>query len=214
MKNLKPRVLSTFVGGLLLIVAGVIFLFNNLGFFTLDWEMLIGPLFGIGGLVFLMVFILNTDHWWALIPGFILLGIGIIIFMNRSMETIADLWSGAVFLGMAGLAFMLIYITHRQQWWAIIPGGVLLTLAGVTLIPDESAVSGSVFFLGMAVTFGLVYILPKPGGRLTWAVFPAITLFLIGALVLVGVTDLIDFIWPAILLFGGIYVLYRAVKNK
>jgi len=214
MKKLKPGVLLSFVGGLLLIAAGVVFLLDNLGIIMLDWEMLVGPMFGIAGLVFLTAFILNTKHWWALIPGFVLVGIGIIIFMNRSMESAAELWSGAVFLGMLGLAFMLIYITHRVHWWAIIPGGVLLTLAGVTLISDGNNLSGGVFFLGLAATFGLVYLLPKPGGKLTWALFPAVVLLLIAALVLMGETNLIDYLWPAALLLGGIYILYRALRKK
>ncbi|MDY6866415.1 MAG: hypothetical protein SVT56_00685 [Chloroflexota bacterium] len=138
----KSRLLFSIVGGIILIAAGVIFLLDNIGLITLDWEMLIGPMFTLGGLVFLLMFIFNTSDWWALIPGFTLIGIGIIIFMGQNMESMAELWSGAVFLGLLGLAFLLIYITHRTNWWAIIPGGVLLTLAGVTLIPDESVLSG------------------------------------------------------------------------
>jgi hypothetical protein len=214
MKKMKPRVFMSLIGGLLLIAAGVVFLLDNLGIIMLDWELLVGPMFGVGGLIFLLVFILNTDHWWALIPGFVLMGIGVIIFMDQYQEATADLWGGAVFLGMLGLAFVLIYITHRNHWWSIIPGGVLLTLAGITLIPEGGVLTGGIFFLGLAVTFGLVYILPKPAGRLTWAVFPAVVLLLISVLVFLGVTDLIDFIWPAALLVGGTYILYRALRKK
>ena len=214
MKKIKLRTLMSLVGGVLLVAAGVIFLLANLDIITLDWEILVGPMFGIAGLIFLVVFILNTTHWWALIPGFVLMGIGIIIFMSQTMESTAELWSGAIFLGMIGLAFWLIYITHRNHWWAIIPGGILLTLAVVTLMPEKVLLSGGVFFLGLALTFGLVYILPKPDGKSTWAIFPAIVLLLIGLLVVLDVTNLIDFIWPVALLAGGGYVLFRALKKK
>lgn len=214
MKKSKTNFLLSVVGGILLVAAGVIFLLDNLGLIMLDWEMLIGPMFAIGGLVFLMVFILNTDDWWALIPGFILMGIGIIIFMGDNMQAVADRWSGAVFLGFLGLAFFLIYITHVNQWWAIIPGGVLLTLAGVTLVPGEGDVSGVIFFLGMALTFGLVYILPKPAGKLKWALYPAGILFLIGVLVALGAANLMDYLLPLVLLIAGGYVIYRSMRKK
>lgn len=210
----KSRLLFSIVGGIILIAAGVIFLLDNIGLITLDWEMLIGPMFTLGGLVFLLMFIFNTSDWWALIPGFTLIGIGIIIFMGQNMESMAELWSGAVFLGLLGLAFLLIYITHRTNWWAIIPGGVLLTLAGVTLIPDESVLSGGVFFLGMAATFGLVWLLPKPEGRLNWALYPAGILALIGLLVVLGATNLIHYVWPLALLIGGGFILYRALLKR
>lgn len=214
MKQSKPNFLLSVVGGILLVAAGVIFLLDNLGLIMLDWEILIGPMFGIGGLVFLMVFILNTDDWWALIPSFILMGIGIIVFMDDNMQAVADRWSGAVFLGFLGLAFFLIYITHVNQWWAIIPGGVLLTLAGVTLVPGEGDVSGVIFFLGMALTFGLVYILPKPAGRLKWALYPAGILLIIGVLVALGAANLMDYLLPLILLIAGGYVIYRSMRKK
>jgi len=49
MKKSKTNFLLSVVGGILLVAAGVIFLLDNLGLIMLDWEMLIGPMFGIGG---------------------------------------------------------------------------------------------------------------------------------------------------------------------
>lgn len=214
MEKSKIRILLSVVGGLLLVAAGVIFLLDNLEIIKLDWEVLIGPMFGVGGLVFLIVFIMDKKNWWALIPGFVLIGIGIIIFMSQNMESTAELWSGAVFLGLLGCAFVLVYLSHRDNWWAIIPGGVLLTLAGVTLLPDEGILAGGVFFLGMAATFGLVWVLPKPAGRLNWALYPAGILAFIGVLVILGATNLINFVWPVALLIGGGFILYRALRKK
>ena len=163
MKKSNARLLFSVVGGLLLIAAGVVFLLDNLELITLNWEMLIGPLFGVGGLVFLLVFILNTEDWWALIPGFALLGIGVIIFMGQ--QEFMENWTGAVFLGFLSIAFLLVYLFHHNHWWALIPGGVLLTLSGVTLLPEDGVLAGGVFFLGMALTFVMVYIAPKPSGK-------------------------------------------------
>ncbi len=213
MKKSTTRVLIPIVGGILLIAAGVIILLSNLGIITLDWEMLIGPLFAIGGLVFVLLFVLNTDGWWALIPGFVLMAIGLIIFMGEREVDLLEPWSGAIFLGFLGLAFFLIYISHREQWWAIIPGGALLTIAGVTLMTERELLSGMIFFLGLGMTFGLVYLLPKPAGRLKWALYPAGILFVIGVLMSLGVTKLLNFVWPVALLIAGGYVLYRAIRK-
>lgn len=213
MKKLRTSLLMPIVGGILLIAAGTIFLLNNLGVFQVNWELYIGPLFALGGLVFLFVFVLNTDEWWALIPGFVLIAIGVIIFMGQNLQSTADLWSGAIFLGFLGLSFLLIYIFHPNNWWAIIPGGVLLTLAGVTLVPGEGIMPGVVFFIGMAITFGLLYILPKPAGKLKWALYPAGILFLVGILVFLGAEDLMGFVWPVALLTAGGYIVYRALKK-
>lgn len=214
MKRSRTKILVPVVGGILLIAAGVIFLLNNFEIIDLNWEMLMGPLFAIGGLVFILVYIFNPKEWWSLIPGFVLMGIGLIIFMGQIMETAADNWSGVIFLGFLGLAFLIIYITHRNQWWAIIPGGVLLTLAGVTLIPDESTLTGVIFFLGLALTFGLLYLLPKPEGRLHWALYPAGILLAIGVLVLLGATDVMDFVLPLVLLILGGFFIIRALRKK
>ena len=213
MKNSKTKLLLPIIGGILLIAAGVIFLLNNLGMIEVNWEMYIGPLFALGGLVFLLVFILNKEDWWPLIPGFVLIAIGLIIFMDQNIAAVEEGWTGAVFLGLLGLAFLLIYVFHTENWWALIPGGVLMTLAGVTLVSDEGVLGGVIFFVGMALTFGLVYILPKPAGRLTWALYPAGILLLIGVLVFLGAENLMDFVWPVALLIAGGYIVYRALKK-
>lgn len=208
----KSKFLFSIVGGLLLVAAGIVFLLDNLDLINLDWEMLVGPMFGIGGLVFLLVFVMNVEDWWALIPGFALIGIGIIIFMSQ--QEIMESWTGAVFLGSLALAFLLIYIFHHNQWWSLIPGGVLLTLSGVTLLSDNGVLSGGVFFLGLALTFLMVYIAPKPAGKLTWALYPAAALLVVGTLATLGATNLINYVWPLALLAGGGYLIYRAAKKN
>ena len=213
MKQSKIRFWIPVIGGVLLVLAGVIILLNNFNVISLSWEWIIGPMFAVGGLVFLLVFILNTNEWWALIPGFVLVGLGLIIFMGQNFQTASEQWGGAIFLGMIGLAFAAIYLTHPENWWAVIPGGVLLTLAGTTLIEENTALSGGIFFLGLALTFGLLYILPKPSGKLTWALYPAAILLVVGVLAFLGATDLSGYILPAILLVIGGIVLFRATRK-
>lgn len=49
MKNSNRKLLLPIIGGILLIGAGVVFLLNNLGLIEVEWEMVIGPLFALGG---------------------------------------------------------------------------------------------------------------------------------------------------------------------
>ena len=54
--------------GLLLVLAGVLFLLNSIGTITIgDYQWAI--ILGIAGLAFLSVFLANREHWWALFPS-------------------------------------------------------------------------------------------------------------------------------------------------
>jgi len=201
------------LGGILLITLGTLLLLSNFNIITMDWSLAIGPAFAIGGLAFLAVYLLDRNNWWALIPGLVLIALGAIIFLEQVSENAADHWGGAIFLGAIGLSFWLIYLTKTSNWWAIIPAGVLSSLAVVTLVPENWLVSGSIFFIGLALTFAFVYILPKPEGRMKWALYPAAGLLLVGILATLGATNWLGFIWPSALLIGGGFLIYRAIRK-
>jgi len=213
MEKSKTRLLIPIIGGILLIAVGVLLLLDTLGVFQFAWGMLIGPLIGLGGLVFLAVFILFKKEWWAVIPGFILIAVGLSIFMDQQVQDFSGRWGGLIFLGILGLAFLLVYITHPGNWWAIIPAGVLITLGGISVLDVADWLQGGLLFLGLALTFGLVYILPKPAGKLKWALYPAAILLVISIAVFLGVENLINFVWPVALLVAGGYVVYRALRR-
>ncbi|MCX6028626.1 MAG: hypothetical protein NT169_04895 [Chloroflexi bacterium] len=198
--------------GILLVAVGILFLlqnFNVLGpFENLVWVLL----FGAGGLAFLFVVLTNHEHWWAVIPGFTLLGLAALIGFGEHLGALG----GALFLGAIGLSFWVIYAMRREFWWAVIPGGTLLTLAVVAalgeVIPGE--VVGGIFFLGLAATFGLVYLLPTPRGRMKWAWIPAAVLGIMGLLLIVTLGGWINIIWPIALIAAGAYVLYRTFVGR
>jgi len=214
MKKFNTKLLVPIVGGILLIIVGVVMLLDALELFEFEISMLIGPLLGIGGLIFLLVFILHKKEWWAIIPGFILIAIGISVFMDQRTQDFSGRWGGMVFLGILGLAFLLIFITHPENWWALIPAGVLISLGGISAIEGNDLLQGGLLFLGWAITFGLVYILPKPAGRLKWALYPAVILLLIGVVIFFGAQNLMNYVWPAALLIAGGYIIFRAMRGK
>jgi hypothetical protein len=193
--------------GALLVVIGVLFLMQNFDLFG-DLENLIWlVLFGGSGLAFLYVFATNQQRWWAVIPGFVLLSLGVLVGFGDRLGP----WGGALFLGSIGLAFGVIYFVHRDFWWAVIPAGVLVTLAAVAAMGDNlpGAATAGIFFLGLSATFALVYLLPVAEGRQRWAAIPALVLGVIGLLSALSLSGLINYIWAAGLIVGGVYLLRR-----
>lgn len=209
------RVGTRILWGVLLIFVGVLFLLQSLGvvrFAVVLWPALIG----IASLAFLFVFLrAPRTNWWAAIPGFVLLGVAGIIALDQLAPELGEVWSGPLFLGGIALAFWVIYLFNPEQWWAVIPGGVLLTLAVVAGLSPvlEGVETGGIFFFGLGLTFALLALLPTPEGRLTWSIIPAIVLMVMGALITAAAAELINYVWPVVLIVGGLYLLYRTFRS-
>jgi len=178
MRGVKARVVLS----LLMIAAGVLFLLQNLGFLEGASAILWALAFAGAGGAFLYVYLSARVHWWALIPGFTLLGIGGLIAGDNFVPQYADILGAPLLMGCISLSFWIIYLTNRESWWAIIPGGVLLTVG--IFVGLESLIEGvelvGVFFLGRGLTFALLTLLPTPEGRMRWALIPAAVLLIMG----------------------------------
>jgi hypothetical protein len=74
--------------------------------------------------------------------------------------------------------------------------------------------TGGVFFLGLAVTFLVLFFLPESRGRQTWAIFPAAVLGVMGLGfgLLSGSTARL--IWPAVLILLGLFFIARAAMRR
>jgi len=210
-KWLESRVLW----GSLLILAGILFLLQNIFAFEfgdLFWTIILG----LAGLFFLSVFISNRAQWWSLIPGVTLLSIALMILLSTLFPEVGELLSGSIVLGGIGLSFVLIYLTNREHWWTIIPAGVLLTLALVvgleSLISESDFIS--IFFVGLGITFAVVAILPTAEGKMKWAWIPAGVLVLMGLLFSAFTGDSMAYLWPAALIVAGLYLIFRTFSSK
>ena len=196
--------------GILLVVLGILFLLQNFELVNLDLigQLGWGLLFGVAGLVFLWVFVSNIhQNWWAVIPSFTLLGLALLIAFADRVGPAA----GGLFLGAIGLSFLVIYLVHRDFWWAIIPAGALLTLAVVAALAErvDGMISGGILFIGIGLTFGLVYLAPEPGPRKTWALIPGGILVVMGLLFMISLGGIINYIWPIVLILGGGFLVVR-----
>ena len=122
---------SRLIWGGILILAGILFLLQELNILGNAFQYLWLMLMAAGAAVFIWIYFTKKEQWWAIIPGLTLLGLSL-----SGLDSLLDFypgsnWTGAVFLGCIGAAFWLIYLRRQDQWWAIIPGGVLITLAAV-----------------------------------------------------------------------------------
>lgn len=215
---------NTALWGILLIGAGIIFLLQNLGWFRGFGDLMWTGLFGAGGLLFIYLFLSHrTEQWWAAIPGFTLLGLAAVTFLDNFAPWFVGRLSGSVFLGSIGLGFVMIYLANQRMWWAIIPGGVMATLAvvaGVDELPLRGMGfgtfdSGGIFFLGLGLTFLILGLLSqRTGERLTWAFIPALVLLVMGVLIGTNWENLINVVWPAVLIAIGGYWVWRGMGAK
>lgn len=206
---------NDFLWGGLLVGAGALLLLQNFGLFGPVQSTIWALLFALVSAGFLGLFITNRSQWWPLIPGFVFFGLAAIISLQAIAPSIAAQWSGTLFLGSLSTGFWLIYVTRPKLWWAIIPAGVLTTVAVVAAIGQTfPEYAGSVLFFGLAATFGLVYLLPTPPNHLRWALIPAGICSVIGLLTLTTSTVVLNYTWPIGLILAGLYVMYRTVSTR
>lgn len=204
--------------GALLILAGVFFLLQNFGLIDLGalWGGFWALAFLVAGVVFLGVFLRDNEQWWAFIPGFTLLGLGTLVGLGVVNGELAGTYGGPIFLGSIGLGFWAVYLVRREQWWAIIPGGVLWSIAAMLfmqpIMGDENMVG--VMFFGMALTFVLVALLGQPRENMRWAYIPAGVLFLLGIFMSTGSVRLLTIVFPVALILGGVVLLFRSVRRN
>jgi len=203
MKNNYPTLLL----GASFILAGLLGFLQAFGFLENASDVFWGVVILLAGFVFLYRFV--GVQWWAVIPALVLAGIGVTLLLPRSLDDLG----GSVFLGATGLSFWLVYLTNRKRWWAIIPGGAVLTLALIAALPERFSdyLQGGVFFIGLALTFLLVAIL----GRMLWAYWPASILGALGVLVFFPAwLQISNYLWAVALMAAGIIVIWRSFRSR
>ncbi len=89
-------------------------------------------------LPFLVVFLRNRDQWWALIPAYVLLIVGVMIGLTEG-GVLSDLLVPAYILFAIAVPFFVVYVRNTQQWWALIPAGILAVI-GLSFLIAEAAV--------------------------------------------------------------------------
>jgi hypothetical protein len=211
MKLLRSRILW----GILLVAGGIALLLENLEILRIG-GLIWGVVLGIGGVIFLSVYFENRINWWSLIPGVSLLACGFATLLRFISPSLSEIVGGSIVLGGIGLSFVLVYLVNRENWWAIIPAGVLVTLAVVSIIDagHYDVDTGGIFFIGVGLTFILVAILPTPVGQMRWAFIPALIMLVMGTLISSQRQDILLYVWPILIILVGGYLVYRAAVSS
>jgi hypothetical protein len=210
---------SRILWGSLLILGGVVSLLQNLGMITfgeLYWALLLG----LGGVFFVSIYAnsgrVQLENAWALIPGLSLFSIAALLVLGVLAPPLGARWGSLLVLLGMGVSFFAVYLADRGSWWAVIPGGMLLSLAvAVGLSGWYPGLSvGGAFFLGLGLTFALLAVLPTPEGRQRWAGLPAGVLVLVGLMILAQFRAYLNLLWSLALVLIGSAIIWRTWASR
>jgi hypothetical protein len=186
---------------------------------------------------FLAFVLLSRKNWWALIPTGLFLGGGV----AATLDVLSPLGraTGPAYLFLLGGSFLAIVLLSHKNWWALIPGGFFASLGVVATLEnyiphtnhatlhitpalgvyftnlDHSYVLGVYFWvllLGMAATFGVLWLMRKTQST-GWAIYPAVGLLAVALLAfLLG--SFFEEAWLAsICLVAGIMLLMKVFSK-
>jgi hypothetical protein len=165
--------------GVLLIGAGLLALADQMGYVeTFSPQVWIG-IFAVISLLGLVSYALSGwKQWgWLFLTG-VFGGLAVTLALATNNENSAAVAS-SLFFGLL-LPFAAAYLTDRtRNWWALIPGGVMLFLALTTLLVDTAGGEwvGALFLFMIALSFLVVYL---NNSTRTWALLVAYILAVLG----------------------------------
>lgn len=205
--------------GVLLILFGSVALLQALDVITLQGDIsawIRAAIFILGGLIFLYVLLQAPQtNWWAAIPGFTLAGLGVMLALTNIPNFIEKIGVG-IFLASIGASFLVVLLINRSFWWAIIPAGIMVSIAllvGLSFLPGFD--SPWLMFFGFAATFGAVALYTRqPNERFHWAWIPALVFVILGGLMGLNQFEMLKFILPLAMLVGGGFFVWRSLKAQ
>lgn len=79
------------------------------------------------------------ERWWAIIPGGFMLALGGVLALSAWVEQV-ELLAAALFVTLGAVFFLLYWLDRRRrQWWALIPGSVLVVFGALVLTPGAES---------------------------------------------------------------------------
>jgi hypothetical protein len=205
--KMKSNMTWRIMVGAVLVIFGILALLQNFAGWSLEgplWGFFVAALFGVVGGGFVVSYLQDRGHsWWAVIPGFSLLGLALLVLLGM-LRVSPDELLPAVFMGSIGASFWVIFFSDRTRWWAIIPGGALVSLALLILFSNQGSWAAMILFGGLAATFGLVALLAPADRPRTWAWWPAGSLAVLSIIVSASLQPLQGWVWPLALIVAGL----------
>jgi hypothetical protein len=167
----------------------------------------------------------SKKNQWAIIPAGIFASIGLGIALDILIQ--GSEVTGLVFMFLFAATFLFFAILSKKNWWVIIPAGFFASTGLVVvldaLVPHEAypALPGTliwgfytwVLFLGLAVTFGVLWLLRKTLPT-TWAIYPAAGFLAMAALFIVEGAHFSEYWLEIMLLVFGVTSLLAVLTLK
>jgi hypothetical protein len=88
-------------------------------------------------LPFLSIYYRDRTQWWALIPAYVLVAVGVMVGLI-GLGLLGDALVPAYVLFAIAIPFFVVYVRDRSQWWPLIPGGILAIVGLAFLIAEGS----------------------------------------------------------------------------
>ena len=169
---------SSLFWGLLLIIGGGVALAQQFGYMDQLPESAWMWVFALISLVALVSYLTSgLKEWGWLFPAGVFGGLAVTVALATNNVDSAAVGS-PLFFGLL-IPFAAAYLTDRtRNWWALIPGGVMLFLAMTTLLVDNVGGEwvGSLFLFLIALSFFVVYM---NNHSRTWALLVAYIMFVL-----------------------------------
>jgi hypothetical protein len=178
-----------------------------------------GTFFALAGIGFAVDFARDSQNGWAAIPAGALIGLGALIAFVE-VTTAPDEWGAAILLVGSGLGFAAVYFRRRDQGWALVPAGLLLSVAvvvaSVPVVDRQEDVA--VIVLGIiAAALVALALIPFRGRPMVWPLIPAAIVGVVGVFLARGQAEALEpFNWvsPAALLVVGLVIVFRALSAR
>ena len=165
--------------GLILILAGGLFLAQNMGYLEGLAPLVWAGIFAAASLLFLIGYLINgLQNWGWLFPTTITAGVALTIYLAE--YTNSDAVVGAPVLIGVGLPFAVAFLLDpRRRWWAMIPAWIMIVLTLILFFVDRASGEwiGALVLFSIALPFLAVYLVDRTR---RWALIPAFVLTAVG----------------------------------
>jgi hypothetical protein len=114
--------------------------------------------------------------------------------------------------------FFAVYLRDRTQWWALIPGYVMLVVAAIVFFSETGGIPDSLVGTLVLVSIGLPFLIIYLRDRgQWWALIPAYTMFSVGALIPLAELNINENLVAAYVMFAvalPFWVVYLRDREK
>jgi hypothetical protein len=186
--------------GVILILAGGLFLAQNMGYIGEVPEQFWKFIFAALSILFFATYFVNGVHQWGwLFPACITGALAITVSLGEAGAT--GEWVGAPILLSIGIPFFVAFLMQpKQNWWALIPSWVFLVLTLIVFLSNRLGedVIGAFFMFAIGLPFLVIFLANR---KQWWALIPGFVMIVIGVIIILG-TQAREELIPVLVMFA------------